>query len=424
MKIRDGVLLLLIVLMLIGCAARRPLMQTPNLYAAGQQELFTNISPELKTNRVDLFFVTDRSPEQDDNGNLIYGFGRSNSVAFGLATVEIGANVSWETLSDNSLRRQRSERLDLRMGTIVEHGRFPPTPLPFQTHGGFVTYDPAALAEVQAMETRARTELSRRLALTPRKEVLIYVHGYNNTFNDAAFTLAELWHFFGREAVPILYTWPAGYGGLRGYTYDRESSEFTVFHLKQLLKFLARYDDVEKVQVLAHSRGTGVITAALRELFLESRAAGIDPRERFKIENLVLAAPDLDFEVIQQRMMTNPISPGVGQLAVYVSQGDRAIGMAQWLFGGLKRVGRLEVTDLSDKEVAGVVRSVDNVHFVNLQGEGGAFGHGYFHDNPAVSSDLMLILRYNRKPGAENGRPLQNVQGQFWVIHDNYLLLP
>ncbi len=140
MKIRDGVLMLLIVMMLIGCAGRRSLMPTPNLYAAGQQELFTNLSPEFKTNRVDLFFMTDRSPEQDDNGNLVYGFGRSNSVGFGLATVEIGENVSWETLRDQSLRRQRSEPLELRMGTIVEHGRFPPTPLPFQSRGGFVIW--------------------------------------------------------------------------------------------------------------------------------------------------------------------------------------------------------------------------------------------------------------------------------------------
>lgn len=136
MKSRDGVLLVLMILMLIGCAAKRPLMPTPHLYTAGHQELFTNLAPTLQTNRVDLFFVTDRRPEHDDNGNLVYGFGRSDSLAFGLATVEIGDNVCWETLRDHSLRRERTARLELRMGPIVEYGRFPPTPLPFRTRGG------------------------------------------------------------------------------------------------------------------------------------------------------------------------------------------------------------------------------------------------------------------------------------------------
>jgi esterase/lipase superfamily enzyme len=45
----------------------------------------------------------------------------------------------------------------------------------------------------------------------PRKEVFIFVHGFHNDFNDAAFVMAELWHFLGRIGVPIVYTWPSGY---------------------------------------------------------------------------------------------------------------------------------------------------------------------------------------------------------------------
>ena len=45
-----------------------------------------------------------------------------------------------------------------------------------------------------------------------------------DSFEDAIFRIAELWHFLGREGVPIAYTWPAGHPGLlRGYNYDRES---------------------------------------------------------------------------------------------------------------------------------------------------------------------------------------------------------
>ena len=50
----------------------------------------------------------------------------------------------------------------------------------------------------------------------------------------------------------------------------------------------------------------------------------------------------------------------------------------------------------------------------------GAFGHNYFHSNPAVSSDLILLLRYQKMPGPENGRPLLVKENGFWSIDDKY----
>jgi len=37
-------------------------------------------------------------------------------------------------------------------------------------------------------------------ALLPVKEVYVFVHGYDNNFNDAVMTIAEMWHFLGRQA--------------------------------------------------------------------------------------------------------------------------------------------------------------------------------------------------------------------------------
>lgn len=423
MSLRNSIVLLLFIVVLNGCATPRVLMPSPNVYVAGHEQLFGDIDGELKDHRVQLLYVTDRAPEQDESGKLVYGFKRSSSAAFGTATVEIGEGTSWEQLVEQSLTSERSKPIRLRMGTITELGRFPPTPFPFKAKGGFIERDAKVVAEARARERELHAEINRRLALTPRKQVWLYVHGYNNTFDDAAFTLAESWHFMGREGVPILYSWPAGRGGLTGYAYDRESGEFTAYHLKQLVKSLANNDRVHKINILAHSRGTDVTITALRELFIESRAAGIDPLARFKISSLVLAAPDLDFSVIQQRVMTEPIGPGVGHVTIYVSQGDRAIGLSQWLFGGLTRLGTLQFGDLGTRQIE-IMETVGSLDIVDLRGEGGAFGHGYFHTNPASSSDLILNTRFERKAGAEYGRPLKKLGPGFWAIDDNYLLLP
>jgi esterase/lipase superfamily enzyme len=151
--------------------------------------------------------------------------------------------------------------------SIEERGRLPETPYLFQVKdGGRVEPDPEIIIELREAEADARRVLSERLALTPRKEVFILVHGVGNDFDDAVIGAAEIWHFLGREGVPIAYTWPAGGEGLFFYTTDRESGEFTVLHLKQLLKVLATIPEVERVHILSHIRGTDVTMTALREL--------------------------------------------------------------------------------------------------------------------------------------------------------------
>ena len=47
--------------------------------------------------------------------------------------------------------------------------------------------------------------------------------------------------------------------------------------------------------------------------------------------------------------------------------------------------------------------------------------HKYLWINPAASSDVILLLRDNLEPGAENGRPLTPLMDNFWQLDDNYL---
>lgn len=70
----------------------------------------------------------------------------------------------------------------------------------------------------------------------------------------------------------MLHSWPAAYpDALPGYTYDRESSEFMIFHLKQICEILSRSPEVEKIHIVAHSRGTDVTLIMLREFWIADR---------------------------------------------------------------------------------------------------------------------------------------------------------
>ena len=254
-----------------------------------QRDYYSDLAQDLKRTEVPLFYITDRAPEQDDEGHLHYGYDRSASLAFGKAVVDLGKDRTWEELLQASRTQRRLKSVSLELGGVEEIVRGPDIPVPFREIDGKIVEEPGLVAQSKAATEAFRRVMVRQLELTQRKEIFLFVHGFRNSFEDAAFAMAELWHFLGRIGVPIIYTWPAGYPGIFGYTYDRESSEFTVYHLRRALSAMASFPEVEKIHLIAHSRGTDVAVAAMRELTIEARAAGIDPRKKYKLHNVILA---------------------------------------------------------------------------------------------------------------------------------------
>jgi len=409
-------------LLLAGCAgSSRTMMPVPNVYTGDSpRELFQELPEELRGSELDLLYVTDRAPETDSEENLVYGSGRSHSPAFGSAVVRILPDMDWDQLVRVSLEKDRSTKLKMEMASIEELGRFPETPPPLILIDGEARLDPSNRDQATESERIFRAEVRRRLKRSPRSEILVFVHGYNNDFDDAAFTLAETWHFMGREFVPILYTWPAGKGGPSGYIYDRESGEFTVHHLKNLIEDLSNIEEVEAFHMIAHSRGTDVLTSAVRERALVARARGKEVPDKLRSSHIILAAPDLDLDVVSQRVVAEQLGRETQNITIYTSQTDKAIGIAESMFKSVKRIGRLDADDLTSRQLESV-KYIDGISMVELQEvEQRKASHSYFHSDPAASSDLILTVRYGLEPGAENGRPLKPLEANFWQIEPGY----
>ena len=409
---------LAVLVILAGC--QRNLIPTPNLYSGSEVNPFANVPPELASSTVDLLYVTDRKPLENAAGDTRYGYGRSWSAAFGSCKVEFGHNLSWEDLVAASRATKRRRAIPLNMRTVTEQFRFPETPGPIVVTDGEVSPAPEYLAARQLGVDTFHVELRRRLALTPRKEVYLFVHGYANGFDDAAYRIAELWHFLGREGVPLFYSWPAGHPGLlRGYMRDRESGEFTLYHLKECIRALADCPEVEAVHLIAHSRGTDVLMTAMRELIVRTRIAGYDPQQILKIGNVIMAAPDIDLDVSSQRFAPDRLNDGYELFTVYVTANDRAIGSAEWLYASPRRLGTVQPEDLFSGELDRVAM-MPNVDVVEARVRTDFKGHGYFLSNPAVLSDVILVLRYDRTPGAENDRPLTPIIHNYYILDDDY----
>jgi esterase/lipase superfamily enzyme len=407
----------LLVFLLSACSSKPGLMPTPNIFINNSYSE-SEIPAPLRETSMDLIYVTDRSLSQDKN--ITYNADRSSSMAYGVAKVSFNdKSLNWDKLLEQSNLKKRSADLTYVMEQTNELGRFPVSPYKLERLEGRIQMDRETLEDKIFHETQLTEHINERLKKSNRKDVVLFVHGFNNTFNDSVFTLAGIWHFLKRQAVPIVYSWPAAAGGLTGYFEDKESGQFTIFHLKETLRLLFKNPEIENIHIIGHSRGTDVITTTLRELIIEHRARGGNLRKDLRIENLVLAAPDLDFGIIKQRLMAEQFGPAFGKITIYTSQEDSALGLSQWLTNSLS-FGRLNTKDINKNE-RNIFKAVGNVSLIKVPKSSSFIGHDYFHSNPAVSSDLINLILHKAPPGSEK-RPLKKIENNFWSLDSDYLI--
>ncbi len=206
----------------------------------------------------------------------------------------------------------------------------------------------------------------------PRR-VLVFVHGFNNRFEDAVYRFAQIVHDSKLEAAPVLFTWPSR-GQIFAYGYDRESSNFSRDALEAVLTALVRNKQVDEIAVLAHSMGNWVAIEALRQMALRQ---GHLPA---KINTVMLAAPDVDVDVF--RTQIEAIGRPRPEFTVFVSRNDKALAVSRRVWGSTARLGEIDPTAepfKSQLEGQGIVV----VDLTEVQ-SGDALNHGTFAESPEV----------------------------------------
>jgi esterase/lipase superfamily enzyme len=430
---RSAVVIAAIALVLTGCATHRAMMPSPVLYTGeSARPLFTESSIDSHRPSLDLLFITDRAPADDGEG-LSYSAARSRSIAFGSTMIQFGEDISWDALVRESTAARRVNPLELKLGPTTELGRFPAIPYEVVVAPDGIRRVPAVVEAYEKAKHQLQAEIAGRLAVAHRKEVVLFVHGYHTSFESAALTMGELCHFLGRDFVCGIFTWPAGghRGTLFGYNVDRESAEYAVEDLVKVIRIVGRTPGVERVHLIAHSRGTDTLATALAQLSAEAHILRSSPDREFHVGNVVLVAPDLDGDVALSKIFrvfsdpdlpfggnadpgaVIPPSPGL-RVTCYVSPDDKALATANWLFGSVTRLGQIDATMLSADQIEAIA-SLHAVDIVQVRGTTDFFGHSYFISNPQASADLIAMLRYGLRPN-EPGRSLEQIAGPFWRV--------
>jgi esterase/lipase superfamily enzyme len=164
-----------------------------------------------------------------------------------------------------------------------------------------------------------------------RSKAMVFVHGFNNRFDDAVYRFAQFVRDGRLPVVPVLFSWPSqGAPNLGAYEYDRKVAMQSSAPLAHFLDTVNSNPSIKEITLVCHSMGCLV---ALDALHMKASHGGILP----KLKNVAFVAPDVEFDLfISQVREMGARRPRIG---LFLSQDDVALKISKSIRGGAARAG-------------------------------------------------------------------------------------
>lgn len=220
----------------------------------------------------------------------------------------------------------------------------------------------------------------RHLSSVTGKKALIFIHGFNTKFRDAAFRTAQIIWDLQYRGTAVLFSWPSR-GNIADYEYDRDSA---LYSREALLRVIAdlRRADFSEIDIVAHSMGNLIAVDALANSAMTSSPAAI--------AQFVMAAPDVDRDMfVQDIPRVAKVAKG---LTLYASANDKALALSKRVAGNIPRAG--------DVPASGpiVMTSVSTIDASAIGDELFGLNHSSFATTRNILNDLKLLLETGAPP--------------------------
>jgi esterase/lipase superfamily enzyme len=210
--------------------------------------------------------------------------------------------------------------------------------------------------------------------------VLLFVHGYNQTFNSAVMRVAQLAADTQWSCAVALFSWSSE-GKFDRYAADIERSGYAVPELTLALRALAAAGI--RADIVAHSMGARVTLTALAAICARHPLAVAD--------QLLLLAPDVSAEHDNDDFghLLAKSAPCLSRATVYASDNDLILVTSEGVHGGIPRAGRVPERDLQ----YGADARFGHVEVIDASAApGDPFGHGYFVLSYEMMGDMTWAL--------------------------------
>ncbi len=225
--------------------------------------------------------------------------------------------------------------------------------------------------------------LSRTLRLSPTdfdqrlqqrldsdgNNLLVFIHGYNVSFEDAARRTAQLAYDIDFPGAPLFYSWPSQSNWYE-YQKDKKNIQLSVPHIKGFLLRLAETSGADSIHVIAHSMGNVGLTDAL---------ADIDASMPPLLNQVVLAAPDIDADLFRNQIAPRIVGKAQ-QFTLYASDHDLALKASRYFNAGIRAgetAANLEIPGIKIIDATGLDTSL--------------FGHTYYGGSSVLNELRQLV---------------------------------
>ncbi len=413
--IRAYLMVFVIVLILSGCASQPKdqimLMPAPDVFDQGDWDPFTDRDPVKDIPYGGILYATDREPAQKEG--QYYLDERGHVLRLGVARITAGKEgMTWEEARRISLLKERPEDYPLKVTDVREDGV-----LASSTNLFTESLLDSDQRDVPGVQFAAK--VNAKLAISKRKDVFIYVHGYKVVFENPLLVASELWHFLGYEGAFIAFSWPSTPSTL-AYFSDLETAALSAGNLRILIQYLAEKTDARRIHIIGYSAGTRVVAQALDQLALMRAEPDCNNSTKdLRIGHVILTGSDIDQHLFGSYLVDGMLDV-VDDITIYASAKDKALGVSRWVFGR-DRLGQIVNEPLSEEATSYLNENSQLVviNATDTPGAGSGNGHAYFRKSPWTSSDILATLTFDLKPGE---RGLEQVGGRpIWTFSADYI---
>ncbi|MFW5500774.1 MULTISPECIES: alpha/beta hydrolase [unclassified Maridesulfovibrio] len=274
-------------LLISGCS--KSSTDTFNKWSA---DLTRALTTELPFQEIELFYGTDRKPSGSTVPAKTFG-DTKGSLSWGGCTIAVPY--------DKEIKGLKKSRFTM-------------------TSYGLSAASSYEVTDVRQLPQRSfETTIAKRLETNPANSALIFVHGFNVSFAEAAKRTARMSYQLQYQGAPLFFSWPAQ-GEKLDYMQDEQNADYTVAQLTEFLEVVAEESTAENIYLIGNNMGCEPLCEALAKLKLS-------PENMARIRELILIAPD-----INRNKFANTILPRLhntsAHITVYTSNRDDKLALA------------------------------------------------------------------------------------------------
>tara|TARA_B100001250_G_scaffold72047_1_gene58456 strand:- start:1903 stop:3192 length:1290 start_codon:yes stop_codon:yes gene_type:complete len=228
-------------------------------------------------------------------------------------------------------------------------------------------------------------------------DALIYIHGFNDSYEDAVIRAAQVSYDLGFSGPTFLFSWPAR-DSTTTYLGDVERAQASEKHFEFMMEQILSTTAIDKIYLITHTTGARIGISVLRDLF------AMRPSARARFREIILIAPD-----INSQEFTTEYAPILGSnnspVTLYTSSNSSSLDIPK-RFSTSKLAG----DSISGALITGRVETIDaGVTDLNLD------GHSNYSDTNSILADIWDLIRNGTRANSRNKLAIKySPAGVYW----------